>query len=94
MPVTSLKLPEELKKRISALVKGTDRTPHGFMVEAIARETERAELRGRFELAAAEAEDEAIRTGRAFDADEVFAYLRRKVAGKKVRRPRAKTWRR
>lgn len=39
---TSLKLPDVLKKRIAALVEGSGRSAHAFMVEAIARETERA----------------------------------------------------
>ena len=42
MSVTSLKLPDALKKRIAALVEGSGRSAHAFMVEAIARETERA----------------------------------------------------
>ena len=42
MSVTSLKLPDELKKRIAALVAGSGRSAYAFMVEAIARETERA----------------------------------------------------
>jgi hypothetical protein len=42
MSVTSLKLPDELKKRIAALVAGNGQSAHAFMVEAIARETERA----------------------------------------------------
>jgi hypothetical protein len=42
MSVTSLKLPDELKKRIAALVAGSGRSAHAFMVEAIAREMERA----------------------------------------------------
>lgn len=94
MPVTSLKLPDALKKRIAALVSGTNKTPHAFMLDAIAGEIERAELRRQFELAAAEAEDETMETGRAYDAGEVFAYLRAKAAGKKANRPRAKAWRR
>jgi predicted transcriptional regulator len=94
MGATSLKLPDELKKRIQALVSGTNQTVHAFMVEAIARETERAELRRRFGEEAARAEQETLRSGKVYDAAEVFAYLKGKAAGRKVRRPRAKAWRR
>ena len=94
MGATSLKLSDELKKRIQTLVSGTDKSAHAFMVEAIARETERAELRRRFGDEAAQAEEETLRSGKAYDATEVFAYLKAKAAGKKVRRPRAKSWRR
>jgi predicted transcriptional regulator len=91
---TSLKLPDDLKKRIQALVAGTGQTAHGFMVEAIASATERAELRRRFGEEAAQAEAEAIESGLAYEADEVFAYLKARAAGQKARRPRPKAWRR
>jgi predicted transcriptional regulator len=94
MAATSLKLPDDLKKRIQALVSGTGQTPHSFMVEAIARETERAELRRRFGEEARESEEEALASGKAYDAGEVFAYLKARAAGKKTKRPRPKAWRR
>ena len=64
------------------------------MVAAIARQTERAELRARFGEEAREAEEHAERTGKAYDADEVFSYLKARAAGKKAKRPRPKAWRR
>jgi predicted transcriptional regulator len=94
MGATSLKLPDDLKKRIQSLVAGTGRTAHAFMLEAIARETERAELRRKFGAEAAEAEEQTLRSGRAYDAHEVFTYLKAKASGQKARRPRAKPWRR
>jgi predicted transcriptional regulator len=91
---TSLKLPDDLKKRIQALVSGTEQTAHAFMVQAIARETERAELRRRFGEEARQAEEETLASGKVYDADEVFAYLKARATGKKPRRPRSKVWRR
>ncbi len=41
-----LDLPIELKRRIASLVRGTGKTPHAFMVEAIEAKTRQAELRG------------------------------------------------
>ncbi len=92
MAVTSLKLPDDLKKRIAALVAGSGRSAHAFMVEAIARETERAEAYRRFLQDAREAEDEVLRTGKAYDAEEVFAYFAAKAQGSDAKRPRAKRW--
>jgi predicted transcriptional regulator len=66
MAATSLKLPDELKRRIAELVEGSDRTAHSFMVEAIEQAAHCEELRLRFG-------DE--KTGRAYDAGEVFRYL-------------------
>ena len=48
MAATSLKLSNELRQRISALVKGTNQTAHAFMVEAIERAAKQEELRRAF----------------------------------------------
>jgi predicted transcriptional regulator len=53
---TSLKFPDELKRRIESLAASARKTPHAFMVDALAREAERAELRERFAADAARAE--------------------------------------
>jgi hypothetical protein len=81
----------QLKKRIAALVVGSGRSAHAFMVEAIARETERAESFREFLQDAREAEDVVSRTGKAYDAKEVFAYLAAKAQGLGAERPRAKS---
>ena len=94
MGATSLKLPDDLKKRIQQLVSGTDQTAHAFMIEAIAREIERAELRRQFGEEARRAEAETLASGKVYDAAEVFSYLKARAAGKKTRRPRARAWRR
>ncbi|MFN0037956.1 MAG: CopG family ribbon-helix-helix protein [Burkholderiales bacterium] len=92
MPATSLKLPDDLKKRIDTLVAQRDQTAHAFMVEAIRRETERAELRRQFMDEAKAAHTEVLRGGNAYEAAEVFDYLEARVQGKKTRKPRAKKW--
>lgn len=94
MAATSLKLPDELKKRIDALAVHSGKTAHAFMVEAIAKEAERAELRRRFGEEAAEAEVQAVGSGKAYEAAEAFAYLKARARGEKARRPRPKAWRR
>lgn len=90
---TSLKLSPKLKARIAKVVKGTDKSPHAFMLEAIEHETERAELRKRFVADALKAEKETLRTGLAYDGDEVHAYIKARAAGRPVARPKAKPWR-
>ena len=93
MPPTTLKLPPGLKERIQAVVSGTDRSVHSFMLEAIERETTLAEKRRSFVAEAREAADDFDRTGLGYDADEVHAYFRARAAGKRVPRPKAKRWR-
>lgn len=93
MPVTSLKLPDELKQRIQRLVKDSDRTAHAFMIEAIERAARAEELRRQFGADAADAEAEAMTSGKAFDAREAFAYFEARASDKTARRPKMKAWR-
>ena len=67
MAATSLKLPEELKRRIERLARATNKTPHAFMAEALAREAERLVLKARFADEAARSEEQAISSGEAFE---------------------------
>ena len=93
MAATSLKLPDELKRRIESLAANAHKSPHAFMVEALAREAERLELRERFGADAARAESEAMASGKAVALATAFDYLEAKLSGRKIRRPRARQWR-
>jgi predicted transcriptional regulator len=93
MAATSLKLPDALKRRIERLAGTAGQTPHAFMVEALAREAERAELRERFAKYASQSEQEAMASGKAHDLAATFDYLADRLSGKKARRPRARLWR-
>jgi predicted transcriptional regulator len=90
---TSLKLPDDLKRRLERLAAHAQKTPHAFMVEVLAREAERAELRERFAAAAAQSEKETLDGGKTYDLASTFDYLEGRVAGEKVRRPRGRAWR-
>jgi predicted transcriptional regulator len=93
MAATSLKLSEDLKRRIERLAENAHKSPHAFMIEALTREAERAELRERFASDGAQAEKEALTTGKAFDLAATFDYLEARVSRRKARRPRARAWR-
>jgi predicted transcriptional regulator len=94
MAATSLKLPEDLKRRIERLASAANKTPHAFMVEALAREAERSELSARFAEEAAHSEEEALSSGKAFELAAAFDYLAARASGAKTRRPKARSWRR
>jgi hypothetical protein len=49
MSATSLKLPDDLKRRIARLAASTGQAPHAFMVDALAREARLSS--GRFQKA-------------------------------------------
>lgn len=91
---TSLKLSDELRRRITALVDGSDKSAHAFMIEAIERATQQEELRRRFGAEAIEAEKETEASDKVYDAVSAFAYLEARAQGKRARKPRTKSWRR
>ena len=93
MSATSLKLPDQLKRRLARLAASRGQTPHAFMVEALAREADRSDLRQRFAAEADESEREALASGKAHSLAATFDYLADKVSSKKPRRPRARSWR-
>lgn len=85
---TSLKLPAELRARVTRMARKTGRTPHAFMLEAIDRETAREESMEAF-VAEALAADRAIEeTGEVYAARDVHAWLGRLARGRKGARPK------
>lgn len=93
MATTSLKLPDDLKKRATNAAHELGVSPHAFMVSAIEQAAHSTEQRLRFVAEAKSARDEMIETGRGLDADEVHAYLKAKVSGKKATKPKIRSWR-
>jgi predicted transcriptional regulator len=89
MSTTTLKLPEELKERIAAAAADAGKSPHAFMLEALAAQTALTERRRVFVAAAHEAAQEVAQYGLVYDADEVFGYLQDKLKGKRGKRPKA-----
>jgi predicted transcriptional regulator len=93
VPATSLKLPDDLERRIARLAASAGQTPHVFMLDALAREAERAELRQQFAADADESEREAMERGMTHPLDATFDYLGARLSGNRPRRPRASSWR-
>jgi predicted transcriptional regulator len=93
MSATTIKLPPELKDRIAAVVEGTGKSAHAFMVEAIEHQTLLAERRREFVAEALAAERQMLRSGRGYAANDVHAFLESKAQKGKTRRPKAKSWR-
>ncbi len=93
MPVTTLKLPDRLKGRVTKIVASMDQSAHAFMIEAIEKQTTLAEQWKQFVTDALAAEKAARHTGRGYLANDVHGYLKAKASGKKVSRPKVKAWR-
>jgi predicted transcriptional regulator len=92
MTTTTLKLSEELRKRVAAAVEGTGQSAHAFMVEAIERQTRLAEQRRSFVADALAAREETRRSGLAYPAVEVHRYMQARARGEKAVRPRPRKW--
>ncbi len=92
MTTTSLKLPDDLKKRATNAAQELGVSTHAFMVSAIAQAAHATEQRVRLVTEAKSAREDVLETGQGLDADEVHAYLQAKVSGKKVARPKKRSW--
>lgn len=93
MSTTSLKLPDELKQRAIAAAEKIGVSPHAFMVHAIEQAATAAEQRADFVAEALAAREQMLKTGKGYDAAEVHAYLKARVAGGKAAKPKAGSWR-
>lgn len=93
MTTTSLKLPDDLKKRAAHVAGQLGISSHAFMVAAIEQAAAAAERRARLLDEAKGARQAMIETGKGFDADSVHDYLKAKVAGKSASKPKARAWR-
>ena len=89
---TSIKLPEDLKKRVARVVRDTGQSAHAFMVEAIRQETERAEKRREFHANAYAARAEFQRSGAGYALAEIKAHYRAKLQGRRSRKPKLRAW--
>ena len=92
MPTTSLKLSDELKQRAIAAAEKKGMSPHAFIVQAIEQAATAAEQRASFVSEAQAAREQMLKTGRGFDVCEVHAYLKARIAGKKLAKPKARSW--
>ncbi|MES2362754.1 MAG: hypothetical protein V4646_13300 [Pseudomonadota bacterium] len=91
MPTVSVKLPEATKERVNRLAASQGTTAHALMVGAIESALDSQEKHGAFVEAALRSRDNMLASGQAFDDDEFGVYIRAKVRGEKVSRPRLKS---
>lgn len=87
-PTTTLKLPEALKSRIAPLAQAEGKTAHAWMVNALETQIAMAEKRADFVSEALAAEQEALKSGEVFIAEDIHRYLRNRIAGKTTTPPK------
>jgi hypothetical protein len=74
-------------------VRGTDKSAHAFILEAIEQQTSLAERRKAFIADALAARKEVLASGRAYLLEDVRKHFAARTAGERARKPRAKRWR-
>ena len=88
MSTTTIRLPQDLKKRIARAAERAGTTAHSFILDAIAEKTEQEELRGEFTETAERRYAEIVASGKTVPWNEMRRYLERRVTGKKITRPK------
>jgi predicted transcriptional regulator len=88
MSTTTIRLPQDLKQRVARAAKRSGATAHGFILEAIREKAEQEERRAEFMDTAERRYAEIAASGRTVSWNEMRRYLKRRVAGAKVARPR------
>ena len=93
MSATTIKLSPRLRQRVARLVRGTGKSMHAFMLEAIEQQTSLAERRKSFVADALAARGEANTSRRGYLLEDVRERYSARAAGRPARKLRAKKWR-
>jgi len=90
MPIsaTTLKIPDELKARLSALADAEGKSPHAYMLEALEREARRAERRHEYLASGDAALREYEKTGIAYAMEDVERYVVALAEGRRSAKPK------
>lgn len=90
MSTTTIRIDDDLKKRVAAAAERAGKTSHGFMLDAIAQTVEQAELNDEFHRVADERWAKILATGKTVSWDEMRSYFMARARGEAPRRPRAR----
>ena len=90
MSTTTIRLPEDLKVRLTAAAKRAGTTSHNFILEAIAEKTAQTERRDAFHALAEGRYAQFIADGKTIPWNEMRSYLEARLTGKSMPRPLAR----
>jgi predicted transcriptional regulator len=88
MTTTTIRLPKDLKEKVARAAERIGKTPHGFILEAIAEKAEHEEQRAAFVENAEQRYARLVKSGKAIAWSDMRRYLERRVSGGQVARPR------
>ena len=90
MTTTTIRLEDELKTRVAAAAEREGKTAHAFILDAIARTVEQAELDEEFQRVAEGRWKKVLDTGKTVAWDDAKAYLRARAHSGSARKPVAR----
>lgn len=90
MSTTTIRLEEQLKARIAQAAARAGKSPHAFILDALANTVEHDEIDAELHRAAEERWANIQRTGATVPWSEAKAYIKARAAGKKAARPAAR----
>lgn len=88
MSTTTLRLPDELKTRLSRLAESAGTSAHALMLEILAEAAQQREARAAFEAEAEQRLRRMARTGEYFDVEDVRPYILARARGEHPPRPK------
>ncbi len=91
MSTTTIRLPQDLKKRIARAAERAGTTAHNFILEAVAEKADQEERRGEFLDTAEQRYAQIVASGKTVPWNEMRRYLERRITGKKMARPKPRT---
>lgn len=90
MSTTTIRLEDDLKERIAQAAERTGRSAHAFIVDAIARSVEQAELDQEFHEIADRRWAKILKSGETVGWEEAKTYLKARARGEQVKKPVAR----
>lgn len=94
MSTTTIRIDETLKERLALAAQQSGKTPHAFILDAIAQKVEQMEIDAQFDRLADERWAKVLSSGKTVPWDAARAYLEARARGDKARRPAARTMKR
>lgn len=92
MSTTTIRIPDELKARLSRIAEQQGTSTHGLIIEAIVEKADALERRQAFHEEARERHEHYLATGESIPWEEMRDYLRRRVRGEDVPPPVARRY--
>jgi predicted transcriptional regulator len=88
MSTTTIRIPEELKARLSRIAEHEGTSTHGLIIEAIAEKADALEQRQSFYAEAKDRYAHFLATGESIPWSEMRTYLRARLAGEAAELPK------